>query len=115
MTTADKIAALPLPPMTTGEALHFEHPPCFRCGYNGHGYYQTADHRCAQAYHAFKNADDGWLYARLSLALEVLKNCVGEDAMAPCRLDHHGNCQEHYVEQPCRIADARLVLEAMKE
>lgn len=33
------------------------------------------------------------------------------DMLEPeCRYDHHGNCQAHYVEKPCRVAEARAAL-----
>jgi len=31
--------------------------------------------------------------------------------LGPCGgHDHHGNCQEHFVENPCRVAELRAVL-----
>jgi hypothetical protein len=37
---------------------------------------------------------------------KVLKGC-GD---TPCRFDHHGNCQEHFLENPCSVAEARGIL-----
>lgn len=30
----------------------------------------------------------------------------------PCRLDHHGYCQTHYLEEDCSVAAARAALES---
>lgn len=45
---------------------------------------------------------------RLRPHLEALLEMQDE----PCRFDHHGNCQAHYVEKPCRVAEARAALAA---
>jgi hypothetical protein len=37
--------------MTFNEKRRFEQAPCFRCGYNGHSYYQPEIHSCAKFYH----------------------------------------------------------------
>lgn len=29
------------------------HPPCFRCGYNGKGYYQPETHPCVKYHHEY--------------------------------------------------------------
>ncbi len=35
------------------------------------------------------------------------------DMLGPCeRFDHHGNCQSHFVESPCRVGKAREWLES---
>lgn len=44
----------------------------------------------------------------LRLALRDLLDAYGDD---PCRLDHHGFCQAHFVERGCSVAAARKVLE----
>lgn len=43
----------------------------------------------------------------LRLALRDLLDVQDE----PCRLDHNGACQAHYVSRPCIVAAARDVLE----
>ena len=36
------------------------------------------------------------------------------DMMGPCdNFDHHGYCQSHFVESPCRVAKAREFLESL--
>lgn len=42
-------------------------------------------------------------------ALRALLDAIGDEA---CRLDHHGNCQTHFVSRPCVVAEARSALEA---
>ena len=32
-----------------------------------------------------------------------------------CWLDHHGYCQEHYVESPCRVKEARDLLNKIEK
>jgi hypothetical protein len=34
-----------------------EEPPCFCCGYNGHGYYNPAQHACAARHHKLSHKD----------------------------------------------------------
>jgi predicted RNA-binding Zn-ribbon protein involved in translation (DUF1610 family) len=40
---------------------------------------------------------------------EVLQAVVDVDP-DPCWLDHHGNCQAHYLGNPCHIAEAKKLL-----
>jgi hypothetical protein len=47
--------------------------------------------------------------AKLVEALAGLVACQGDD---PCRYDHHGYCQEHYIEAECSVAKARAALAA---
>jgi hypothetical protein len=47
--------------------------------------------------------------AKLVDALAGLVACQGDD---PCRYDHHGYCQEHYIEAECSVAKARAVIAA---
>ena len=50
---------------------------------------------------------------KLVEALAGLVACQGDD---PCRYDHHGYCQEHYIEAECSVAKARAALtEGTKE
>jgi hypothetical protein len=52
-------------------------------------------------------------YDQLRADLAALRQLLQDFAdlhSAPCRYDHHGNCQEHYLGKPCIIADAREVL-----
>lgn len=44
----------------------------------------------------------------LRLALRDLLDAIGD---APCRYDHEGYCQEHFVSSPCEVATARHILE----
>lgn len=44
----------------------------------------------------------------LRLALRDLLDAIGD---GPCRYDHHGNCQAHFLGNPCEVAAARHVLE----
>lgn len=44
----------------------------------------------------------------LRLALRDLLDVNGE----PCRLDHEGYCQAHYLSKPCIVAAAKALLEA---
>ena len=44
--------------------------------------------------------------AKLEAALIRLLEVMDE----PCRYDHHGNCQAHFVENPCCVADARALV-----
>jgi len=44
--------------------------------------------------------------ARLEAALVRLLDVLDE----PCRYDHHGYCQTHFVENPCRVAEARALV-----
>lgn len=50
------------------------------------------------------------LRSRHREAVELLAAQVSDGVLAACRLDHNGNCQEHYVESPCRVAVARTFL-----
>lgn len=54
----------------------------------------------------------GWLRleAERDLALELLQRLL--EVHAACNDDHHGYCQAHYIESPCRVADARAFLAA---
>jgi len=36
------------------ELGEMEKPPCFRCGYNGEGYYQPDKHPCAELHHRYR-------------------------------------------------------------
>src|SRR5437868_4561971 len=48
------------------------------------------------------------LLAKVRTLRTVLFRFVdGEDE---CSLDHHGNCQEHRLGNPCEVADARQLL-----
>lgn len=49
--------------------------------------------------------------AKLWTALADLVACHGD---TPCRYDHHGYCQEHYLETECSVAKARTVLAEVK-
>lgn len=44
----------------------------------------------------------------LRLALRDLLDAIGDE---PCRFDHHGYCQAHFVSSPCEVADARRLLD----
>jgi DNA repair ATPase RecN len=48
---------------------------------------------------------------KLRAALADLVACQGND---PCRYDHHGYCQEHYIEADCSVKKARAALEETK-
>ena len=39
---------------------------------------------------------------------ELLKRNIDDE---PCRLDHHGYCQAHYLEEDCSVAAALAALE----
>ena len=41
------------------DTLRFAQPPCYRCGYNGAGYYQPRTHPCAARYHLTEEAQHG--------------------------------------------------------
>ena len=51
--------------------------------------------------------------------VDVVKHLCGHlrgllDMMGPCdNFDHHGYCQSHFVESPCRVAKAREFLESL--
>ena len=45
--------------------------------------------------------------SRLREALEALLKPFEND---PCRLDHHGYCQAHFIEEDCSVAKARKIL-----
>lgn len=47
-----------------------------------------------------------WAIEGLRAALERLV----ADETEPCRLDHHGQCQEHKGDKPCSVAEARAAL-----
>ena len=52
------------------------------------------------------------LQARVKVLEEALRRLLtpfGDDA---CRLDHHGYCQEHFIEEDCCVAFARVALAA---
>ena len=50
---------------------------------------------------------------------EQLRNAIGHlrallDVLGPCEdFDHHGYCQSHFIESPCRVSNARKWLEAL--
>ena len=50
---------------------------------------------------------------------EQLRNAIGHlrallDVLGPCEnFDHHGYCQSHFIESPCRVDSARKWLEAL--
>ena len=41
------------------DTLRFAQPPCYRCGYNGAGYYQPRTHSCAAHYHLTEEVQHG--------------------------------------------------------
>lgn len=41
---------------------------------------------------------------------EALRNLLEPHRDSPCRFDHHGYCQAHYLEEDCSVAEARKVL-----
>ena len=43
--------------------------------------------------------------------LEVVEMLVDDE---PCRLDHHGNCQAHNLENPCTTARARALIKEIR-
>lgn len=45
--------------------------------------------------------------SRLRTSLEWLVTKAIND---PCRFDHHGLCQSHFLSKPCLVAEARLLL-----
>ncbi len=53
---------------------------------------------------------------------DALRECVtacGElwdwaGGVDPCRYDHHGNCQEHSISNPCLVAEAGKALAKAK-
>ena len=49
--------------------------------------------------------------ARAGALAAVLTDLI-ESEPEPCRLDHHGYCQEHFLSQPCVVAAARAALAA---
>ena len=52
------------------------------------------------------------LQARVKVLEEALRRLLapfGDDA---CKLDHHGYCQEHFIEEDCCVAFARATLAA---
>lgn len=53
---------------------------------------------------AYRDVEIERLRGLLLALLEVLE--------PECRLDHHGNCQAHFIESPCRVATARAALGA---
>ena len=44
----------------------------------------------------------------LRLALHDLLDAIGDE---PCRPDHEGYCQAHFVSSPCEVATARHILQ----
>ena len=50
---------------------------------------------------------------------EQLRNAIGHlrgllEVLGPCEdFDHHGYCQSHFIESPCRVSNARKWLEAL--
>src|SRR3990167_3142302 len=67
--------------------------------------------------HAFSTASDS-RNRTLEFAEFTVRACNAHDALvdalkvlvelsgSECHLDHHGNCQEHYISKPCPIAVA---------
>ena len=52
------------------------------------------------------------LHADVRQALGHLRGLV--DILGPCEhFDHHGYCQTHFVESPCRVGKAREFLESL--
>jgi hypothetical protein len=49
--------AAPGSPEEPFDRKRFEQAPCYLCGYNGAGYYNTQMHRCAEQYHASSAAE----------------------------------------------------------
>jgi len=50
--SADQIELLAEKLLNSGA---FNEPPCFLCGYDGEGYYQSATHHCAAKYQAARS------------------------------------------------------------
>ena len=51
------------------------------------------------------------LFAFAEVMMFLLGKLVDDE---PCRLDHHGNCQSHNLENPCSVARARDLLYILK-
>jgi hypothetical protein len=62
---------------------------------------------------AFDAASSIWR-SRLERAVKALDELLEVQDEA-CRIDHNGNCQNHYIEKPCRVGDAREVLPDLKQ
>jgi hypothetical protein len=45
--------------------------------------------------------------AEIERLSDLLRRNIDPD---PCRLDHHGYCQTHYLEKNCSVAAARAAL-----
>lgn len=57
----------------------------------------------------------GWdrvdeLRKELAEAKRLLHEFANDVHVGECRKDHHGNCQEHFVADPCLVAEAREFL-----
>ena len=66
----------------------FEQSPCYLCGYNGKGYYQPAQHKCAAEYHS---DDPITTHAmREQCQRERLQERLGDRAKGPVNLDDCG-------------------------
>ena len=55
------------------------------------------------------------LRERLRDTAAALAANVSTEVQSDCRWDQHGNCQAHYVESPCRVAEGRAILKRLKE
>jgi len=76
---------------------------------------KTPCHRCATGdKYSGCISEIADLKAQLSLAVEALKK-YDEMNFSECRKDHHGNCQEHYVDNPCLVYEAHKALTHTEE
>ena len=58
-------------------------------------------------YHKDVGDDLDWLIERIEQLEELLGKLIDDE---PCRLDHHGYCQTHRLEENCSVARARELI-----
>ena len=79
---------------------------CGSCGEEGCG----CTHKCA---YAFAHPDVSERLAKLETIVEAARDLAKAFKGDPCRFDHHGNCQAHFLEEDCSVERLKKSLTAL--
>lgn len=74
---------------------------------------QNAHFKAAESFKQMSKKYDE-VNSQLQEAVEVIENLLEAHEDTECRLDHHGLCQEHYLESDCSVKKARSFLTKLK-
>lgn len=79
---------------------------CGSCGEEGCG----CTHKCV---YAFDHPDVSERLAKLETIVEAARDLAKAFKGDPCRFDHHGNCQAHFLEEDCSVERLLKALSAL--